>query len=204
MKQMKMKKAISEKMNIAFVVGNGTSRSPIDLSSLKGKGSIIGCNALYRDFPEYDYLVAIDDGMIEELQKNANDERLIIPPQDERWEDSRYSNIRRRSNAGMNAMFEAIRMDHNKLYCLGFDFLLKGEESISNIYEDTDCYGPETHAVQSDNTYRIKYLSWCVQSNKDVSFTFVLPRDQKYESIPGSNVTGIYVDKFMEKYNETV
>jgi hypothetical protein len=201
---MKMKKVSLEKAKIAFIVGNGISRSSIDLSSLKDKGSIIGCNALYRDFLDYDYLVAIDDGMIEELQENANDERLIIPPQDERWEDSRYSNIRRRSNAGMNAMFEAIRMDHNKLYCLGFDFLLKSKESISNIYEDTNCYGPETHAVQSDNIYRIKYLNWCVRSNKDVSFTFVLPRDQKYESISGPNVTGIYVDKFVEKYNETV
>ena len=146
---MKMKKVSLEKAKIAFIVGNGISRSSIDLSSLKDKGSIIGCNALYRDFLDYDYLVAIDDGMIEELQENANDERLIIPPQDERWEDSRYSNIRRRSNAGMNAMFEAMRMDHNKLYCLGFDFLLKSKESISNIYEDTNCYGPETHAGPS-------------------------------------------------------
>jgi hypothetical protein len=201
---MRMKKAHHAEMKTAFIVGNGTSRSSIDLSCLKGKGSIIGCNALYRDFPDYDYLVAIDDGMIEELQENANDERLIIPPQDERWEDSRYSNIRRRSNAGMNAMFEAMRLDHNKLYCIGFDFMLRGEKSISNIYEDTNCYGPETHAVQSDNTYRIKYLSWCIQNNKDVSFTFVLPRDQKYESISGPNVTGIYVDKFVEKYNEAI
>ena len=67
-----MKKAHHAEMKTAFIVGNGTSRSPIDLSCLKGEGSIIGCNALYRDFPEYDYLVAIDDGMIEELSRECS------------------------------------------------------------------------------------------------------------------------------------
>ena len=41
---------------IAFIIGNGVSRKPIDLHQLKGKGTIFGCNALYRDFNDYDYL----------------------------------------------------------------------------------------------------------------------------------------------------
>ena len=44
---------------IAFVIGNGTSREPIALPSLKPFGKIYGCNAVYRDFIP-DYLVAVD------------------------------------------------------------------------------------------------------------------------------------------------
>ena len=91
---------------IAFIIGNGVSRKPIDLHQLKGEGTIFGCNALYRDFPDYDYLVSIDDLIIDEVSSQANDERLIIPPEEERWE---LNGSGKRSNAGMNAMLEAIR-----------------------------------------------------------------------------------------------
>ena len=105
---------------IAFIVGNGKSRQSVDLSSLVGKGTIFGCNALYREFEEFDYLVAIDDRMIKELSSIATYEphilsrgQMIIPREEERWESAEYSPHRRRSNAGMNAMNEAIRRGHN-------------------------------------------------------------------------------------------
>jgi|TARA_B110000263_G_C15165602_1_gene444440 hypothetical protein len=187
-------------MKKAFIVGNGTSRIPIPLPELVGKGVIFGCNALYRDFTDYDYLVSIDNEIIEEVQDKANDDRLIIPDEEDRWEHSDYSKNRRRSNAGMNAMIEAVNKDCTKIYCLGFDFILKDKISTSNVYEDTECYGSETHANESDNPFRVKYLSWYMKQNKDTNFTFVLPRNFKYESLSGPNVTGIYIDKFMAKY----
>ena len=187
-------------MTTAFIIGNGTSRVPIPLSSLVGKGTIFGCNALYRDFTDYDFLVSIDDQIIEEVRDKANDDRLIIPAEEDRWEHSDYSKNRRRSNAGMNAMIEAVNRDCTKLYCLGFDFILKDETSTSNVYEDTNGYGPETHANEADNPFRVKYLNWYMQRNTDVTFTFVLPRDSRYVPLFGANATGIYVDTFMEKY----
>ena len=135
---------------IAFIIGNGKSRQAIDLSSLVGKGTIFGCNALYRNFSKSDYLVAIDDRMIKELLEITLDDKhpsigeVIIPPEDERWESAEYSPNRRRSNAGMNAMLEAIRREHNILYCLGFDFILEGEKSIENIYKGSKNYEPST------------------------------------------------------------
>ena len=53
---------------IAFVIGNGTSRNPISLQSLKPFGKIYGCNAIYRDFIP-DCLVAVDTKMVLELNK---------------------------------------------------------------------------------------------------------------------------------------
>ena len=53
-------------MSIAFVIGNGTSRKPIDLNQLKTFGKIYACNAVYREMNP-DYLVAVDSKMITEI-----------------------------------------------------------------------------------------------------------------------------------------
>lgn len=185
--------------DLAFVVGNGVSRKPIDLSKLKNKGTIYGCNALYRDFDDYDYLVAIDEKIVKELQEKANDERLIIPPEEERWESPDYSLRQRRSNAGMNAMLEAIRGGHKRLFCIGFDFLIRGNISTDNIYKDTNCYEPETHTVESDNLNRVRYLNWFMNRMEHVRFTFVLPDNQRYHQLNAPNVTGIKIENFIKK-----
>lgn len=51
-----------------FCIGNGESRKDFDLNLLKGHGSIYGCNAIYRDYPELvDVLTAVDNGIIHEI-----------------------------------------------------------------------------------------------------------------------------------------
>jgi len=49
-----------------FCIGNGQSRSPIDLLKLKPHGKIYGCNALYREFTP-DVLTAVDHGIMHEI-----------------------------------------------------------------------------------------------------------------------------------------
>jgi len=186
----------------AFIVGNGVSRKPIDLHGLKTRGEIYGCNAIHREFSDCDYIVAIDDGMIKELTEEIHPRsQIIIPPEDERWESAKYNSRRRRSNAGMNAMLEAIRRDNTKLYCLGFDFLLKGSISTDNVFKNTPNYGIETHAVESDNYYRIKYLEWFMRDNAQVQFTFVLPNASEFATLDASNVSGIFVEDFKKDFD---
>ena len=186
------------KNKVAIIVGNGTSRKEIDLNELVGEGTIYGCNALYRDFTSYDHLVAIDDAMIEEIK---NDSKAIIPPVDERYESSEYSPmVRRRSNAGMNAMYEAIKASHNILYCLGFDFLLEGDVSVDNIYKGSKNYGPETRSNVSDNYNRVKYLEWFTNRFRDTQFVFVIPDGATFKSIDSvGNVVGMEISKFKNK-----
>lgn len=188
---------------IAFIIGNGTSRAPINLHSLVGKGVIYGCNALYRTFNNWDYLVAIDDGMIDEISRiNFKNGEVIIPPFDERWESVEYNPSRRRSNAGMNAMLEAIRHGAKYLYCLGFDFILEGDISVDNIYKGTDNYGPKTHASKADNYHRINYLEWFINQHKDIKFVFVIPDDVKTKTIDCDNVIGMKLSSFVNKIGE--
>ena len=96
----------------AFIIGNGKSRKGFDLNILRPYGKIYGCNALYREF-DPDYLIAIDEGMIDEIRSQLSFplERFIEPDFYEKFEPVALhpkGNVPR-SNAGMNAMLEAIR-----------------------------------------------------------------------------------------------
>jgi hypothetical protein len=180
-------------MNTAFIIGNGTSRKGFDLTRLKPYGTIFGCNALYRDYPDHsipDFLVSIDDGIIAEIEgSDFPSKRFIVPPMDERWEPSECNIGRPRSNAGVNAMREAIKMGHDQLICLGFDFLIADrDQSVSNVYDGTDNYGMEVRARAEDNPGRVNYLQWLVRSNPDVDFIFIFPEGLTISSLSGKNV----------------
>jgi hypothetical protein len=53
-------------MKRVFCIGNGESRSPIDLIKLRPQGKIYGCNGLYRDFTP-DVLCSVDGQMMHEI-----------------------------------------------------------------------------------------------------------------------------------------
>lgn len=181
-------------MNTAFVIGNGMSRADFDLLHLKPFGTVFGCNALYRQYhPDYelpDYLVAIDDGIMQEIKSSDfPTKRVIFPPIDERWEPASCNGRRPRSNAGMNAMREAIKLDFDQLICLGYDFLIEDPAaSVSNLFHGTDNYGPETRASANDNPGRVRYLQWLVDQHPEVDFIFIFPDDAVVTPLTGSNV----------------
>ena len=172
-------------VSTAFVIGNGKSRSSFDIRRLRSRGVVYGCNALYREFaPGYelpDYLVAIDPGMIEEVDRSDFPKsRFIVPPLDEQWEPRECNPMRARSNAGINAIREAIKAGHRSVVCLGFDFLIDDRSaSVSNIFENTANYGPETRAIYEENSGRRRYLEWVARRNFDVELYFVFPRDSR-------------------------
>jgi hypothetical protein len=57
-------------MDTAFVIGNGESRNIFPIDTLKGKGVVYGCNAIYRDHPELcDHIVAVGPEMFQELSE---------------------------------------------------------------------------------------------------------------------------------------
>jgi len=58
----------------SFVLGNGLSRTSVNLTNLKSHGKVYGCNALYREY-DPDYLVAVDVKMVLELNKNKYQQR---------------------------------------------------------------------------------------------------------------------------------
>ena len=180
---------------VAFVIANGTSRLGFNLRQLIGLGPIYGCNALYREYaPNYDlpnYLIAIDDGMIEEIRNSDFPKnRFIVPPLSERWEPKECNPNQPRSNAGMNAMIEAIRHGATTVIGLGFDFMLNDVgQSVSNVYDETINYGPNTRARHEDNFGRARYLNWLVSNNPTVDFLlcYEYEADIALRRMPSSN-----------------
>ena len=53
-----------------FCIGNGESRSPIDLIKLRPHGKIYGCNGLHRDFTP-DVLCSVDGPMMHEIYQSG-------------------------------------------------------------------------------------------------------------------------------------
>jgi hypothetical protein len=184
--------------DIGFIIGNGETRVSLELSRLKGKGIIVGCNALYREF-EPDFLVAIDPVMIEEIESsNFPKEKFVIPPAHEQYESQEYAPYGRRSNAGMNAMDLAIGRGCKTLYCIGFDFLLEDKQAcMSNVYQDTPAYGPDTRCSHTDTYNRALYLDWFASKYSNIQFYFAFPRDIncKFKTLKSNNIKGTYLDQ---------
>ena len=132
---------------IAFVIGNGTSRTPINLQDLRPFGKIYGCNALYRDFIP-DYLVAVDTKMVLELNKAG------IQHQVETWTNPnrayndmvgfKFFQPSKGWSSGPTALWFASEMtDYDTIYILGFDYEGIGTQ-INNIYANTQNYKAST------------------------------------------------------------
>jgi len=85
---------------------------------------------------------------------------------------------RPRSNAGMNAILEAIKLEYETLYVFGFDFLVVDQNTaMSNLYDGTDCYGLETRANLQDTRNRMKYLGHVIENNPKTNFVFCYPKE---------------------------
>jgi hypothetical protein len=98
--------------------------------------------------------------------------------------------MRRRSNAGMNAMLEAIKMGYKDLYCIGMDFMVE-EYCESNVYDGSNAYGPETRARAIDTKHRVNYFEWFANRFNNTTFTFMFPRENlTFRQLTAPNVKG--------------
>lgn len=128
--------------NTAFVLGNGKSRLNLNLDSLKSRGTIIGCNALYREF-EPDFLVAVDVKMVNEIISAGYQKTHQV------WTNPNKGIISKSGvnffaphkgwSSGPTALWFACTQGHKNIYIFGFDYQgLDGK--FNNVYADTFNY----------------------------------------------------------------
>jgi hypothetical protein len=140
-----------------FVLGNGESRSIIDLHKLKKNVDIIGCNALHRDISPK-YLICCDKRMADESTTNSNLKNSTIFVRDEWYHYFRKikknKNIKSLPNltfpqtnkmdleinwgSGSYALLIAAK-EYDTIYLLGYDLYSKNNLT-NNIYKDTIHY----------------------------------------------------------------
>ena len=127
-------------MSIAFVVGNGVSRKPINVGLLPRYGMVYGCNALYRDMTPT-VLVATDAPISKRIQEegyalhNRFHTRNPISGLGAKPLSSTYRNF----CSGANAFALACMEGHNTIYIVGFDFG-SVTDKFNNMYAETEFY----------------------------------------------------------------
>jgi len=130
-------------MTVAFVLGNGVSRSGLPLDQIQKLGKIYGCNALYREFVP-DVLVATDRPISAQIQETGYSARhrfytrKPIPGLGALRVPQEYYGF----SSGPNAVGIAALDLHYKIYMLGFDMGPSVHNQFNNMYAGTEFYKP--------------------------------------------------------------
>lgn len=149
-------------MTIAFVVGNGTSRSSINLEKIHKHGTMYGCNALYRDYTP-DFLIAVDTKMILELNKHNIQSKMPVWTNPNRAYNKmtglNYFNPSKGWSSGPTALWMASHSGYQTIYILGFDYMGLGNDGqkVNNIYADSFNY-------KKSNERATYYGNWLKQT----------------------------------------
>lgn len=190
-------------MSIAFVVGNGTSRLPVDLKSLKKHGTVYACNAVYREFSP-DYLVAVDSKMIVEICEsgyqlrntvwtNENNKRFI------QFEKLNFFQPSKGWSSGPTALWLASQHKHKTIYILGFDFKGIDNDKVNNIFAGTKNYKP----VDANATYYgnwLKQTANVIKEHKHISYKRIITPDNFCpQELNNSNYDTEVMDNFLLK-----
>lgn len=155
-------------MGIAFVLGNGQSRSGLPLHDLKKRGSVYGCNGLVRDFVP-DVLVATDRPIAAHIEQTgypklnkfftrrpgADSGALTIPKP--------YFGF----SSGPVATALAALDQHRRIYMLGFDLGPTQNKQFNNLYAGTEFY----KEVGSTPTYTGNWIKQIQQICQEFSNT---------------------------------
>lgn len=156
---------------VAFVLGNGRSRLKLNLEQLRGKGTIIGCNALYREF-EPDYLVAVDTKMVNEIIAAGyhKDHQVWTNPNKgiNSKKNINFFSPHRGWSSGPTALWFSCTLGHKDVYFFGFDY--QGVEGkFNNVYADTFNYKKSTDSA----TYFGNWLNQTertIKENRSINF----------------------------------
>lgn len=187
-------------MSIAFVLGNGLSRSGLDLERLRCCGSVYGCNALYRDFIP-DVLVSTDRPISTAIQeskyaiKNQFYTRNPILGQGAHVIPEPYWKY----SSGPAAVALAAEQGNNLIYMIGFDMGPTSSNQFNNVYADTEFYKKATSVPTYTGNW-VNQIEEIVKKFRDKKFVRVVGNTtaqvKKLENIP--NLLHLPICEFLE------
>jgi len=191
------------KKNTAFVLGNGTSRAPINPEDLRPYGTIYGCNALYRSF-EPDYLIAVDTKMILEINKSGYQRKHEVwTNPNKAYQKMSGFNFFQPSkgwSSGPTALWLASQHYYETIYILGFDYRgLEEGKRFNNIYADTMNYKKSQDGATFFGNW-LRQTKSVIQEYKNINFVRVIAPDnyQPEELNKFSNFSTITVENFQK------
>ena len=191
---------------IAFVIGNGTSRLPIDLEQLKSKGNVYACNAVYRNFRP-DYLIADDVKMVLEINKAGfqHSNQVWTNPNRsfQRIKNLNYFNPSKGWSSGPTALWLATQHQYKNIYILGFDFKgSKDGQLLNNVYADTSNYKKSTDSATFFGNWMRQTIN-VIKENTDIEYKRVIAPDNysPEELNKFNNLETIFIEDFQKIFN---
>jgi len=192
--------------DIAFVIGNGVSRLPIDLEQLKSIGKVYACNAVYRTFRP-DFLVAVDVKMILEINKAGFQHKNQVwtnPNRSyERIKNLNFFSPSKGWSSGPTALWLATQHQYKKIYILGFDFRgSKQGRMFNNIYADTANYKKSTDGATFFGNW-MRQTTSVIKQNTDIEYKRVIAPDNycPEELNKFNNLENIFIEDFQQMFN---
>ncbi len=198
-----MKQQQNNQHNVAFVLGNGTSRKNLNLNEIKNRGTIYGCNALYREF-EPDYLIAVDTKMVNEIIAAGyhKDHQVWTNPNKGITSKSNvnFFSPHKGWSSGPTALWMACQQPYSQIYIFGFDY--QGVEGkFNNVYADTFNYKKSHDAATFFGNW-LSQTEKTIKEFKNINFFRVIEPGQfvpdKLQGI--SNLQHITYENFEQKF----
>lgn len=167
-------------MSIAFVVGNGVSRKPVNLSELQKYGPVYACNAVYREFTP-DYLIAVDPKMVKEICESGYQlSHKVYTNPNKRYNEYKKLNFFNPSkgwSSGPTALWLASEHGYQTIYILGFDYKgLENNTVVNNIFAGSRNYKP-TDAKATYYGNWLRQTRTVITSNEKISYKRVITTD---------------------------
>lgn len=176
-------------MKIAFVIGNGHSRSVFDLDQLHGKGETYGCNLLAHDH-DLDNIIACDRHMVVDLCSQGFATRSNLYTR-QRWasmlavqdikslpdpiaEPTVRFDREIHWNSGVHAINLAAEQGADVIVMIGFD-LYPQKNGQNNIYQDSPGYSSKP----VDPSHWIHQITRLLAKFPAVSFVQIQPEEWK-------------------------
>ncbi len=162
-------KQSNQQNNVAFVLGNGTSRRSLNHNSLLDKGIVYACNAMYREFEPH-YLIAVDVKMVNEIVASGYNKTHAVWTNPNKGISTKHHlnlfNPHTGWSSGPTALWFASEQGHRDIYIFGFDFQgLQGR--FNNMYADTYNYKKTSDTA----TFHGNWLSQTERTIKDFRHT---------------------------------
>jgi hypothetical protein len=190
-------------MTTAFVLGNGQSRLAVNLKTLKKRGRVFGCNALYRTFTP-DVLVSTDPGISRVIQESGYSATNVhytrnpllglgskkVPKESHGW------------SSGPNALNLACMEKHTRIYMLGFDLSGTDTGKFNNVFADSEFYKKSNDTVTYSGNW-IKQMITLFKKYPNITFyhvtgtSTVTPTEFKL----CSNVKTLPINDFLDVLN---
>lgn len=193
---------------IAFVLGNGSSRTNLSHERLKDQGTIFGCNAIYREF-DPDFLIAVDVKMVNEIIASGYHKKHSVWTNPNKGVNTKkgvnFFSPHKGWSSGPTALYFACTQGHNEIYIFGFDY--KGiDGKFNNVYADTYNYKKSTDTATFHGNW-LNQTEKIIKEFKGIEFFRVIEPNSFIPDQLGpklKNLRHLTYEDFRKRYPGTV